>query len=119
MKGLEPDDRVFTNKGKNFSNGVVRWQLKGCCEKAKIPYGDRLFNKKGERVGIVFHCFRHTRTTKWVEMGFSDEIIRRATGHISLEAYRNYVKQVDPHTVMRLVKNSKTDNSGIKLAQSL
>jgi hypothetical protein len=38
-------------------------------------------------------------------MGFSDEIIRRATGHKSLEAYRNYVK-LDPHVVMRLVKNS-------------
>jgi integrase len=77
-----------------------------------------LFNKKGERIGIVFHCFRHTRTTKWVEMGFSDEIIRRATGHKSLEAYRNYVK-LDPHAVMRLVQDSKTDNFGIKAAQSL
>jgi hypothetical protein len=51
-------------------------------------------------------------------MGFSDEIIRRATGHKSLEAYRNYVK-LDPHVVMRLVKDSKTDNSGTKLVQSL
>ena len=72
---------------------------------------------RGRRIGIVFHCFRHTRTTEWVKMGFSDEIIRRATGHKSLEAYRNYVK-LDPYAVMRLVeeKNKKTDNSGRKSA---
>jgi hypothetical protein len=36
-------------------------------------------------------------------MGFSDEIIRRATGHKSLEAYQQYVK-LDPAAVMRLVE---------------
>jgi hypothetical protein len=52
-------------------------------------------------------------------MGFSDEIIRRATGHKSLEAYRNYVK-IDPHVVMRLVEGnkSKTDKIGTKSLQS-
>jgi hypothetical protein len=39
-------------------------------------------------------------------MGFSDEIIRRASGHLSLEAYRLYV-QPDPTVVMRLVENSR------------
>jgi len=39
-------------------------------------------------------------------MVFSDEIIRRATGHKSLEAYRQYVK-LDPHAAMRLVKHNK------------
>ena len=36
-------------------------------------------------------------------MGFSDEIVRRATGHKSLEAYQRYVK-LDPASVMRLVE---------------
>jgi hypothetical protein len=40
------------------------------------------------------------------------------TGHKSLEAYQQYIK-LDPHSVMGLVKNIKTDNSGIKLAQTL
>ena len=57
----------------------------------------------------MFHCLRHTRTTKWVEQGFSDEIIRRATGHKSLEAYQRYVK-LDPHVVMRLVEGDQTKN---------
>lgn len=105
LNGLDPEDQVFTNKGKKFYQAIIRWKMRNCCEKAGVPYGDKLFNKKGERIGIVFHCFRHTRTTKWVEMGFSDEIIRRATGHKSLEAYRNYVK-LDPNVVMRLVRSN-------------
>jgi hypothetical protein len=50
-------------------------------------------------------------------MGFSDEIIRRATGHKSLAAYQNYVK-LDPSAVMHLV-NGQTDNSGIKSPRTL
>jgi len=111
---------VFTSNGRKIYRELIEYWMKKACKDAKIPYGDKAFNKKGERVGIVFHCLRHTRTTKWVEMGFSDEIIRRATGHKSLEAYRNYVK-LGPHAVMRLVteNESKTDNSGIKSAQNL
>jgi integrase len=94
-KGLEPEGHVFTK------NGL-----------AGIPYGDKILNDKGERIGIVFHCLRHTRTTKWVEAGFSDEIIRRATGHRDMRAYQNYVK-LDPAVVMRLVEN------GIKTAYNI
>jgi integrase len=88
------------------------------CKRAKIPYGDKRLNHKGEKEGIVFHCLRHTRTSMWVEMGLSDEIIRRATGHKSLEAYRAYV-ELDPAAIMRLADNHKqeteiSDNSGIK-----
>ena len=36
----------------------------------KIVYGDNAVNEKGERIEIVFHCLRHTRTTRWVEMGY-------------------------------------------------
>ncbi len=90
------------------------------CEKAGVPHGDKLLNKKGERIGIVFHCLRHTRTSKWIEMGFSDEIIRRATGHKSLEAYQRYVK-LGPQSVMRLVegKKSEADIFGIKTTETL
>ncbi len=104
MQGLDAEDYIFTtSRGfKIHSNNIPR-SMRAVCEKAGIVYGDNVFNKKGERVGIVFHCFRHTRTTKWVEMGFSDEIIRRATGHKSLEAYQQYVK-LDPAAVMRLVE---------------
>jgi integrase len=104
MQGLDTEDYIFTtSRGyKIHSNNIPR-SMRVVCEKAGIAYGDNVFNKKGERVGIVFHCFRHTRTTKWVEMGFSDEIIRRATGHKSLEAYQQYVK-LDPAAVMRLVE---------------
>jgi integrase len=116
LDGLDPDDLVFTRKGRKFLTGHIGERLKAVCEKAKVVYGDKVFNDRGERIGIVFHSFRHTRTTKWVEAGFSDEIIRRATGHKSLDAYRNYVK-LDPHVVMRLVE-SKTDKNGIKSLQT-
>ena len=88
------------------------------CKRAKIPYGDKSLNHKGEKEGIVFHCLRHARTSMWVEMGLSDEIIRRATGHKSLESYRNYMK-LEPAAIMRLVDTPKqkteiSDDCGIK-----
>jgi integrase len=105
LNGLGPDDYVFTYKGKKYRDGIVISQkMMTTCRRAQIPYGDKVLNEKGERVGIVFHCLRHSRTSLWVEAGFSDEIIRRATGHASLEAYRAYVK-LDPAVVMRLVED--------------
>lgn len=103
LEGLAPDDYVFTTEeGRIFSNVTVASRLKNLCKKVGIPYGDKLVAKKGNRLGIVFHCLRRTRTTKWVELGYSDELVRTATGHRSLEAYRQYVKP-GPAALMRLV----------------
>ena len=118
IKGLGPDDYVFTNKGKKNYKELITIQMKTVCDKAGVIYGDKPTNKKGERIGIVFHCCRHTRTSKWVEMGFSDEIVRRATGHKSLEAYQRYIK-LDPAAVMRLVENPKSGKSEAKALRSL
>lgn len=121
IKGLGPDDYVFTNKGKKNYKQLITIQMRTVCDKAGVIYGDKPINKKGERIGIVFHCLRHTRTTRWVEMGFSDEIVRRATGHKSLDAYQRYVK-LDPAAVMRLVEKSeisKTDKTETKALRSL
>jgi integrase len=104
LEGLGPQDRVFTSSRGIFTSNRISLRFRKLCEGAGVLYGDKLLNDKGERIGIVFHCFRHTRTTRWVEMGFSDELIRRATGHKSLEAYRNYVKVSDASAVMRLVE---------------
>jgi integrase len=123
IQRLEPKDRVFAyTKGgrvRRYNPNKISLAFMRLCQKIGILYGDKLLNEKGERVGIVFHCFRHTRTTKWVEMGFSDELIRRATGHKSLEAYRNYVKITDPSAVMRLVaqNNVKRYKNDTKPAQ--
>lgn len=116
--GLE--DYVFTDKKGKYDNVRIANKTTAVCKRAKVQHGDNLLNKKGERVGIVFHCLRSTRTTKWVEAGFSDEIVRRATGHKSLAAYQQYVK-LAPSAVMRLVdgQNSKRHTNGIKIAQSL
>jgi integrase len=106
IKDLGQDDPIFTTKkGKPYRKELIVQQMKAVCKKARIPYGDKILNAKGERIGVVFHCLRHTRTTRWVELGYSDEIIRRATGHKSLEAYQRYVK-LDPAAVMRLVEKS-------------
>jgi len=113
-QGLEADDWVFTNEnGRKYSKGVIVKKMKAASKKAGVIYGNKAVDKKGARIGIVFHCLRHTRTTRWVEMGFSDEIIRRATGRRNLESYQRYVK-LDPHSVMRLV--SKEHKNGIKTA---
>ncbi len=106
LQHLESEDRVFTRTKQTqispWNPGLISRKMCYLCKKAELPHGDKLLNKKGERIGIVFHCLRHTRTTKWVEAGFSDEIVRRATGHKSLEAYQQYIK-LDPSAVMRLV----------------
>jgi len=107
VEGLEPEDYVFTKEdGKPWNSNAIATRFKRLCDKVGIPHGDTLLNDKGERIGIVFHCLRHTRTTKWVEMGFSDEIVRRATGHKSLDAYQQYVK-LNAGSVMLLVKEGK------------
>ncbi len=117
IKGLGAEDYVFTNGGYgNYYSELITTQMKAVCKRADVPYGDKLFNDKGERIGIVFHCLRHTRTTKWVEAGYSDEVIRRATGHKSLAAYQKYV-HLDPSVVMRLVgEQTETGKSGRQIA---
>lgn len=95
--------------------------LKTACKKAGIPYGDNARNAKGERIGIVFHSLRHTRITKWFMAGYSDEIVRMASGHKSLEAYRKYI-HLDPAVVMRLVDpeiQTKRNKNGTKSASAL
>jgi len=107
MEGLGPNDLIFTREdGKPFNANSVSDRMRTLCKRVGIPYGDKLLDEDGYRIGVVYHCLRHTRTTKWVEAGFSDEIVRKATGHISLEAYRTYVK-LNPSVVMRLVKSEK------------
>jgi integrase len=102
MKGLGPENRIF----KSLRRSGIAWHMELACKGAEIPYGDKPKNKKGERIGVVFHCLRHTRTSKWVQDGFSDELVRRATGHKTLAAYQRYVK-LGPEHVMRLVDSEK------------
>jgi len=115
LDGLDEEDRLFTLNGKVITGQAVTRNLQPACEAAEVPYGDKTYDSRGQKIGIVFHCLRHTRASKWVEQGFSDEVIRRATGHHSMEAYRQYIK-LDPSVVMRLV--AKPDKNGIKSRQS-
>jgi integrase len=115
LKRLGPEDRVLTVNGKNLYNQIIVNNMITTCKRAGVPYGDKILDRKGNKAGSVFHSLRHTRTSRWVDAGFSDEIVRRATGHKSLEAYQTYVK-LDPAAVMRLVE-SKTDKIGTKTAK--
>jgi integrase len=108
LDNLKPEDYVFTDQEGKYTNVRIAGKIRHLCKRANVQHGDKLLNKKGERVGIVFHCLRHTRTTLWVEAGFSDEIIRRATGHKTLAAYQQYI-QLDPSVVMRLVVDQKKE----------
>jgi integrase len=113
MEGLDPEDHVFTGEnGGAWNQSQISERFKRACQRAEIPRGDKLLNVKGERIGLVFHCLRHTRVSKWVEAGYSDEITRRATGHRSLEAYQRYIK-LKPSAVMRLV-SEESDTNRIK-----
>lgn len=102
LKNEDPEDPIFRDKHGPYTKVRVSNKMKHLCKRAKVQHGDNLLNKKGERVGIVFHCFRRTRISKWVDMGYSDEIVRRASGHKTLKAYQRYV-DLDPGVVMRLV----------------
>jgi len=107
-----PDNRVFWDRNRKgekqtFYKSRVTGKFKAVCKKAGIPYGDKLVDKKGNRLGVVMHSFRHTRTTKWIELGLSDEIIRRATGHKSLESYQQYANPQLP-ALMKLVTDGKS-----------
>ena len=104
LEGLSGDDLVFTREGLPFTNSNIANRFKRACRKAEIPHGDKLLGSKGERIGLVFHSLRHSRISLWVQAGFSDELIRRASGHRSLAAYQRYVR-LDPTAVMRLVEN--------------
>ncbi|MBW2346065.1 MAG: site-specific integrase [Deltaproteobacteria bacterium] len=120
LDNLGPEDYVFTDDYGKYTNVRISSRMMHLCKRAKVQHGDNLLNKKGERIGIVFHCLRHTRTTKWVEAGFSDEIVRRATGHKSLAAYQQYIK-LDPSAVMRLVDGQKIKRytNGTETAKTL
>jgi len=110
MKGLGPKDRIFRREdGKPFNTNSISDRMRTLCKQVGIPYGDKTLDEDGYRIGVVFHSLRHSRVTKWVEMGYSDEIIRMASGHVSLEAYRTYVK-LNPSVVMRLVIPDNPDN---------
>jgi integrase len=114
--GIGPEDRIFTFAGKPATSADVTGYMRRTCEKAGIPYGDKEKNRKGEKVGIVFHCLRSTWTSQRIEQGFSEEIIRRATGHSSLKAFQSYVK-LDASAVMRLVETN-SDNFSTKTMET-
>jgi integrase len=112
LKGLEAGDRVFPYPYRTVTN-----RLKSACKKAWVPYGDRELDDKGHKKGISWHSFRVTRVTRWIQKGFSDELIRRASGHQTLESYKRYANP-KKHAVMLLVngENSKRSRNGIKIA---
>jgi len=89
-----------------YINRTAAKCLQVTCNHAGVVYGDKAMDDDGNRLGITMHSFRHTRITKWVEAGYSDEIIRMASGHKSLDSYRKYV-HLDPSAVMRLVSPSE------------
>ena len=103
IKNLDDDDYVFMKEaGAKFGRFSVQSRMMATCKRAGVTYGDKAMNRQGERIGVVFHSLRHARITKWVQAGYSDEIVRMASGHKSLEAYRKYI-HLDPSAVMRLV----------------
>jgi len=116
LQGLEPTDHVFTTRtGRFYTKHQVAARFKNVCKRAKVVHGDKIEidpDGKPLRPGITFHCLRHSRVTIWIEMGYSDEIVRRASGHKTLEAYRRYAKP-DPGKVMVLVQSQKPDKNRI------
>lgn len=57
--------------------------------------------------GFVCHCLRYTRTLEWVTVGYSDEIIGRATRQKSLKVFQRYV-HLDVSSIMRFFSDQKS-----------
>jgi integrase len=104
IKSLSADDPVFTYHGRVYGDSSVKGFMKRTCKKAGVTYGDRPTDVKGNRLGVVFHSFRHTFITRLIRQGYSDEVIRRITGHKDLSAYRNYV-HLEAVDLMEVVRN--------------
>jgi integrase len=117
LKGLREYDIVFTGNGKPYPYQTVKSKLIASCKKSGVLYGDDKLDHKGHKKGISWHSFRVTRVTRWIQKGFSDELIRRASGHESLESYKRYANP-KKHAIMMLVQdeNSKRHKNSITIA---
>lgn len=106
IKSKGKDDFIFTYNGRPYAKHHIKCLMKRTCKEAGILYGDRHLDIKGNRIGLVFHSLRHTAITRWIKQGFSDEVIRRISGHKDLASYRKYV-HLEPADLMIVVQNSK------------
>ena len=100
-----PDDFVFFQIKRNkVGTGYAGYsnRFRHVCLKAGLPHGEKTLNDKGEKIGLLFYCFRHTRITKWIKADHSDEVIRKATGHTNFSSYRKY-SHLDSEIVSILV----------------
>jgi integrase len=104
LEGLKDEQQIFTYDGQPYTKAKIKNLLRATCKKADVVYGDKPKDAKGNRLGIVFHCFRHTRISLWVKAGYSDQHIRMASGHKDMESYRRYV-HLEAADVMNLVQN--------------
>ena len=107
MAGLGPEDYVFIRDGWPHNRTSISRKLSVVCKKADVEYGDRITDKKGNKVGCVFHSFRYAWISRKVTEGWNDELIRLASGHNSLSSFRKYV-QLDAASMMKLVKKDET-----------
>ena len=64
--------------GKPFTNVNISNRFRKLCKKAEVLHGDKLKNAKGERIGLVFHSLRYSRTTAWIEAGLSQAVKENA-----------------------------------------
>lgn len=104
IKGLAADDRVCTYHGEPYGSDSIKNFMKSTCKRAGVTYGDKARNLKGYRTGLVFHSLRHSAITRWIRRGYSDEIIRRISGHKDLSSYRKYV-HLEAVDLMDVVQN--------------
>jgi integrase len=108
LEGLQANEFVFTDYSGPYYSARVSQKMEAVCKRAGVPYGDKLLDEDGNRIGVVFHSLRHTRVTRWVEEGWSDQIIMKASGHRDLAVYRGYV-HLDASSVMRLIGTKPTE----------
>lgn len=106
MAELDPEDYIFTRNGWPQNRTSIGRKLSEACKEAKVPYGDKITDVKGNKVGCVFHGFRYAWISRKIDEGWNDELIRLASGHNSLSSFRRYVR-LEPLSVMKLVKKDK------------
>ena len=133
IKDKDPDEHLFQpDRGRAsyrrpyYDGQLIIRKLAEACRRAGVPYGDNIKDENGRlkltpeglRWGITFHCFKTTRVTRWIELGYSDELISMAVGTTDLKTLREHYVRMDPGTVMFLVDDSGK-KEGTELGKSL
>lgn len=100
---------VYTDrKGNAWYYATVEYYMRRLCEAASVPYGDKLIDEEGRRVGITFHSFKATRVTKWYDQGLPESTISLICGTDTGSILRAHYRDSDVDAILAQVNGNRT-----------